>query len=145
MIADLFESADFNSEVHFFCFHPEIAFCKFDPKKENCWFEMKFGIYLDYFEYPKLDVYLISQQFTRRDLKPVAFLVHLSCYLRFFGFSAWFLKIPYFFTNNSLKFLIKWFLIYKKTCIRSTASYFISIFYVYLQTIVLILKYMCTS
>ena len=36
MIVDLFESAEFNSELHFFCLQVEIAFLsKFGPKNQN--------------------------------------------------------------------------------------------------------------
>ena len=31
------EYAEFNGDVHFFCFEPEISFWeKFDPKNQNC-------------------------------------------------------------------------------------------------------------
>ena len=41
-----FEYAEFNGDVHFFCFGPEILFLgKFDPNDQNCQFEFKFGTY----------------------------------------------------------------------------------------------------
>ena len=44
MIADQFEYAEFNGDVHFFCFRTEIPFLgKFAPKNQNYQFELKFG------------------------------------------------------------------------------------------------------
>ena len=41
MIVDLFEYVEFNDEVHFFCFWPEIPFSgKYGPKNENCQFKL---------------------------------------------------------------------------------------------------------
>ena len=38
-----FEYAEFNDDVHFFSFWPEILFGKFGPKKQNCQFKLKIG------------------------------------------------------------------------------------------------------
>ena len=41
---DKLEYSEFNKEVHFFCFQPEILYLdKFGPKSENCQFKPKFG------------------------------------------------------------------------------------------------------
>ena len=37
---------EFNGNVHFFCFQPEIPFLgKFGPKNQNCQVELEFGTY----------------------------------------------------------------------------------------------------
>ena len=47
-LLDLFESAEFNNEIHFFLFLPGDTFLdqrkKNDPKNQNCQFTVKFGI-----------------------------------------------------------------------------------------------------
>ena len=54
----------FNSKYPFWVNHVH----KFKIVSSEIW-------YLDYFEYAKFDVWLIPREFTRRDMKPVAFLI----------------------------------------------------------------------
>ena len=39
------EYAEFNGDVHFFCFRPEVPFLgKVRPNNHNCYFKLRFGI-----------------------------------------------------------------------------------------------------
>ena len=64
------KTAEFNSDVHFFGFQPEITFLgKFGPKNQNCPFKLKFGTYSPGHNILKLDNFLVQVRFASSKTK----------------------------------------------------------------------------